>query len=72
MTSLNFLDVVQVVCSHNSITARIQKEIVEHAEYNMEDLHLNDKECAFEEEDGDFFIRTIAPLTACGTHFEVG
>ena len=60
-----------MVCSHNSITARIQREIVEHAEYKMEDLHLNDKNCSFDEEDGDFFVRTISPLTACGTHFEV-
>ena len=65
------LDVVQVVCSHNAITARIQKEVIETASYTMENVHLNDKECAFDTEEGDFYVRTISPLTSCGTHFEV-
>ena len=51
--------------------ARIQKEVVKMAEYKMEDVHLNDRDCSFNAEDGEFYVREISPLTSCGTHFEV-
>ena len=66
-----FADVVQVDCAQNSITARIQKQVVQTANYEMEDVHLNDRSCAFDFEDEEFYMKTFSPLTSCGTHFEV-
>ena len=68
---LILLDVVQVICTETSMTARIQKELVENAEYSMEDLHLNDDTCTFDVDDGEFFEREISPITSCGTSYTV-
>ena len=59
------------MCGQNAITAKIQKEIVETAGFEMSDVHMNDRSCEFTDEDNDFFLRTISPLSSCGTHFIV-
>nr|XP_002128898.1 uromodulin-like [Ciona intestinalis]XP_009859756.1 uromodulin-like [Ciona intestinalis] len=61
-------DVVQVVCSQASITAKIQKEVVTSAGYTKEDVHLNDRQCPFDSEEELFFVKVISPLSSCGTH----
>ncbi|XP_076821306.1 uromodulin-like [Clavelina lepadiformis] len=68
-TSVFAQDAVQVMCGQNAITAKIQKEIVETAGFEMSDVHMNDRSCEFTDEDNDFFLRTISPLSSCGTHF---
>merc|ERR1739838_373238 len=52
-------------------TAKIQKEVVTSAGYLKEDIHLNDKGCTFNGEDGEFFVSVITPLTSCDTFFTV-
>ena len=41
------------------------------AQYEMENVHLNDKTCVFDQEDDEFYTREISPLTECGTHVKV-
>jgi len=53
------------------MTARIQKVLVENADYTMEDVHLNDDTCVFTVDDGEFFEREITPITSCGTTYTV-
>merc|ERR1739838_412021 len=64
-------DVVEIECGQDAITAKIQKEVVTSAGYLKEDIHLNDKGCAFNGEDGEFFVSVIPPLTSCDTFFTV-
>lgn len=60
-----------MICSENSITTKIQKQVVTIAGYTMNDIHLNDQSCVFDEEDDEFYIKRISPLSACKTHYEV-
>jgi len=64
-------DVVEVECGQDSITAKIQKEVVTSSGYEQADIHLNDKSCQFDGEEGEFFVSVIAPLTSCETFFTV-
>lgn len=64
-------DVVEVECGQDAITAKIQKEVVTSSGYEQEDIHLNDKSCSFDGEDGEFFVSVISPLTSCETFFTV-
>lgn len=66
-----FVDVVEVECGQDAITAKIQKEVVTSSGYEKEDIHLNDNSCLFDGEDGEFFVSVISPLTACETYFTV-
>lgn len=68
---VNTQDVVEVECGQDAITAKIQKEVVTSAGYEQGDIHLNDKSCAFDGEDGEFFVSVISPLTSCETSYTV-
>jgi len=64
-------DVVEVECGQDAITAKIQKEVVESSGYNQGDIHLNDKSCSFDGEEGEFYVSVISPLTSCETFYTV-
>lgn len=64
-------DVVEVDCGQDAITAKIQKEVVTSSGYEQSDIHLNDKSCSFDGEEGEFYVSVISPLTSCETFFTV-
>ena len=50
--------------------AKIQKQLVASANHRQETLHLNDRSCVFDDEEGEFYVKVISPLTSCGTHYK--
>jgi hypothetical protein len=67
-------DDVQVDCTPDHMEIRVTKVVVETMGFASTDVHLEDQECKFDEEetgDGQFYVYRMSPLTACGTEVKL-
>lgn len=66
-----FVDILEVSCGQDAIVAKLQKKVAVSAGFTIDDLHFNEADCFFDEDDGDYYIKRIEPFGSCGTKIEV-
>lgn len=71
-TVISAQDDVQVDCTPDHMEIRVTKAVVDTMGFASSDVHLLDDGCTFGQEENDqFYIYRMSPLTACGTEVKL-